>query len=158
MTANRKPDVPPLAVPLCKGEADDLVCRRLQHILGSMPLDPSLEIGPAAGAAMATASDVLIRMGQFKDYPTRLVRMSRRWFPATCATSFDDLLLAPESTLDVGVGVQLQRLAWQKGGDSEIVATRWLSGRDVQDLLDGIAEQLFYTSIEVERRHAEVKQ
>ena len=61
---------------------------------------------------------------------------------------------AHEEDLDVGFGLALQRLAWQ--GRSEMEATRWLLGKDVQELLGDVAEHLFYTSIEVERRHAEV--
>ena len=157
MTANRNSNAPPLAVRHCKGEADHLNSKRLQRILGFMPLDPSLEIGPTAGAVIATASDLLIRMAQFKDYPSRLVRMLRRWFPDTCPAIFDEFLFAPKQSLDVVVSVQLQRLAWRKGEGSEIGATRWLAGSDVQELLDAIAEQLFHTSIEMKRWHAEMK-
>ena len=157
VTAQRQPSEPPLAVRLCKGEADDLVRERLQRIFGCMPLDSFLQIGPAAGALLGTATDLYVRMGQFKEYPTRLVKMSLRWFPESSPTSCDDFLFAPESTLDVGVGVPLQRLAWQKGGNDEIAAKRWLLSREPQELFDAIADHLFYTSIEVERRHSEVK-
>ena len=105
---------------------------------------------------MATAVDLLLRLQQFEDYPFFLCRMSRRWFPETCDWACGRFLAADEAALDVGVGLVLHRMAWRKG--DELAASRWLTGKAVQELVDDIIERLFVTSIEVERRHAEVKQ
>ena len=104
LTADRKPDAPPLAVRLCRGEARGLVRERLQRLIGRMHLDAALEVGPAAGAALATAVDLLLRLLQFEDYPILLCRMSRRWFPETCDWACGRFLAADEAALDGGVG------------------------------------------------------
>ena len=104
---------------------------------------------------MATAVDLLVRMLHFEDYTILLCHMLRRWFPETCDWAYGRFLAAAEAALDVGVGLVLHRMAWRKGG--ELAASRWLMGKAVQELVDEIIERLFVTSIEVERRHAEVK-
>ena len=155
VTASRKTTEPPIAVRLLRGAADEVVAHRVSRILGAMPLDPTLDLAAATGAVLGTGADVLIRMEQFKDYPTRIVRLSRKWCPERVDESCNFFLWASPEELDVGVGVPLQRLAWE--GRSEMEAVRWLLSKSVQELIDDIAEQLFFTSIEVERRHAEVK-
>ena len=113
VTASRKPTEPPIAVRLVKGAADHVVRDRLSRLLGAMPLDPSLELAAATGAVLATGADLVIRMGQFKEHPSRVVNMSMRWFPESFPTNCSLFLWADAGELDVGFGLVLQRLAWQ---------------------------------------------
>ena len=57
--------------------------------------------------------------------------------------------------MDIGCGLQLQRRALAEG--SEIAANTWLLSDPVQAMLNRLAELLMVHSLDVERRHAEVK-
>ena len=61
-----------------------------------------------------------------------------------------------EHNLDIGVGLQLQRLAWAKG--SETLALSWLASASVQRFVEQLCEEALSTSLPVERRFGEVKQ
>jgi len=85
--------------------------------------------------------------------------MSKRWFPGRAAAQHVHEFLATDpNQLDVGVGLQLYELAWSSGNKTEIAAAAWLQSLPVQELLDKLAEVLLAHSLDVERRHAEVKQ
>ena len=56
--------------------------------------------------------------------------------------------------LDVGAGLPLHALAWERG--SESAACIWLLSHPVQDMIDRLAEIMLANSLEAERRHAQV--
>ena len=66
-----------------------------------------------------------------------------------------DFLGADPKQLDVGAGLPLQRLAWEKG--SEAAAARWLQSEPVQDIFNRLAEVLLANSLAAERASAQVK-
>ena len=72
-----------------------------------------------------------------------------------------------ESNLDVGVGMQLQRLAWAQGtahGDgtrtrrTELLALEWMASALVQGPIYQLCEETLASSLPVERRLGQVKQ
>ena len=70
-----------------------------------MVLDPLLDCGAATGTLLATGADLVARVAQFEDYPTRLVCMSRRWFPEECYAHIGNFLTAPATALDVAAAL-----------------------------------------------------
>ena len=87
-----------------------------------MHLDQTLEPGAAACVLLLTIVDLVVRFSVFALYPFKLARLCRAWFPDTWYHNVFAFLHMQESNLDVGVGMQLQRLAWAQGtahGDGE---------------------------------------
>ena len=105
----------PVIVSLVKGKAQDIVVTRLRRILGAMHLDQTLELGAAACVLILTAADLIVRFSVFALYPFKLAHLCRAWFPDTWYQNVFAFLHEEESNLDVGVGMQLQRLAWAQG-------------------------------------------
>jgi len=77
-------------------------------------------------------------------------------FPLRRRQNVLNFLHEHEGNLDVGVGLQLYRLAWAKG--SEVAALTWLSSLLVQEFMCQLCEETLATSLPVERRLGEVKQ
>ena len=146
----------PVMVKLVKGGAQDVVVSRLRRIIGAMHLDPGLDLGPAICVLLATAVDLVVRFNMYLEYPFRLARLCRVWFPSFWYHYVFEFLHEREENLDVGVGLQLQRLAWAKG--SETAALAWLSSAPIQFFMQQICEEALSTSLPCERRLGEVKQ
>ena len=146
----------PVMVKLVKGGAQDVVVSRLRRIIGAMHLDLGLDLGPAICVLLATAVDLVVRFNVYLEYPFRLARLCRVWFPSFWYHSVFEFLHEREENLDVGVGLQLQRLAWAKG--SETAALAWLSSAPIQFFMQQICEEALSTSLPCERRLGEVKQ
>ena len=155
MSANPSTGETPVLVRLACGEAGACVEQRCRHIWAHMGGDPVLEMAPAANVVLTTGMDLTLRMHLCMGYPVALVRMSKRWFPASYLRAVHNFLKEPVGRLDVGAGLQLHQLAWSRG--DEMAACRWLIGTSVQDLVDKLCELTFATSLAVERAHAEVK-
>ena len=117
--------------------------------------DPSLDIAPAISVLLSTAMDMHIRIATFIDYPIALCRMSKKFFPYGYMPSTHYFLRTPVAKLDVGVGVQLQAMAWKNG--DELAACSWILSKQVQDLLDGICVVTMANSLPAERRFSEIK-
>ena len=152
---------PPPMVLLCRGDAARLVKDQHQKILRSIASsdDPTLNIEAATGVLLAVAMELIIRLAKLAGYPAALCKMSKRWFPdREAALHVHEFLKTDPDQLDVGVGLQLHKLAWSSGNKTEIAAAAWLQSPHVQELLDKLAEVLLTHSLDVERRHAEVKQ
>ena len=150
------PGKPPPLVRLCNNEATKLVEARLRTLLGSMAAsDPSLDVGAASSSLLAVAVELELRMRQFSEYPALLCRMSKKWFPCGALSSVHAFLCTSPWKLDVGAGLPLHALAWERG--SESAACIWLLSSPVQDMIDRLAEIMLANSLDAERRHAQVK-
>ena len=146
----------PVMVSLVKGAAQDIVVTRLRRILGAMNLDQALEPGAAACVLLLADSELIVRFGVFFLYPFKIAHLCRAWFPNTWCRQVYACVNEKERNLDVGVGLQLQRLAWAKGCDRQ--ALGWLSSAPVQGFIYQLCEEALATSLPVERRLGEVKQ
>ena len=146
---------PPPVVAFLKGEAHALVEERLQRLFGLMSNDPLLQTGPAIGNLLGVAADLLLRFNTLLEYPFKLCRMCKRWFPEYYLHNIMSFLHADVQSLDVGVGAQLRDIAFDQRNESQALA--WMASRPVQDFLEDVANGLLCHSLEVERRGAQVK-
>ena len=153
--AKPKEGQPPKVVTLATDVATDLITYRLCRLFHAMPDGPLLEIGPATSNLLATAVDLMLRFKKLQQYPFRLCRLCRRWFPETFVKAILDFLHASMENLDVGVSQQLRELAGV--GRSESQAIGWLASAPVQDLLEQICREILCHSLDVERRAAQAK-
>ena len=151
------PPLPPLVVRLCKNAAVQVVQGRMRDIACSIAAydDPDLDIGAATGTLVATSMELIIRLARFKDYSFALCRMSKTYFPVEKLRHIHAFLHTVPEQLDTGCGLIIHNRAWEEG--DEQAATRWLLSPPVQAMLDRLAEVLLTTSLEVERRHAQIK-
>ena len=62
----------PTIASLAAGAAHAVVAQRLRQLFCSMWKDADLDVGPAVGALLGTAVDLLVRFDVFKAYPFRL--------------------------------------------------------------------------------------
>ena len=150
-------DQSPLVVRLCKNAAVTVVQGRMRSIACSIAAydDPDLDIGPATGTLVATSMELILRLARFKGYPFALCLMSNKYFPVEKLKHIHVFLnLAPEQ-LDFTCGLIIHNRAWEEGDES--AATRWLLSTPAQAMLDRLVEILLTTSLEVERRHAQIK-
>ena len=155
VSANPSTGDTPTIVRLARRETTECVEQRCRHIFAHMAGDPVLERAPAVNVVLTTAMDLALRVQSFLGYPIALIRMSKRWFPATYLRAVHAFLQEPVDRLDVGTGAQLRALAWSHG--TELAACAWLVGTSVQNLVDTLCELTFATSLAVERAHSEVK-
>ena len=83
MSTNPKEGDVPIVVAIQQGKAHDLLNHRLQHLLEVVHYDPDLNLAAATGALLATATNVIARLNEYKKYPYKFVTMCSKWFPAT---------------------------------------------------------------------------
>ena len=151
-------DVPPV-VRLLRRDVTGVLEERLQQVFSGIATgaDPTLEVGPAVTMLVGTGMDLHVRIELFLDYPIKLCRLSKRWFPVVYLSHAHAFLETPVERLDVGVGAQLHQMAWGHGCGNEMRACAWLVSPPVQDLVDRMCEVTMTTSLPAERRHNEVK-
>ena len=121
-----------------------------------MHFDHVLDYGAAACVPLATAADLVVRFKVFLLYPFKLASLCRVWSPASWYKHIFEFLHEKEDNLDIGVGLQLQRLAWARGSEARALA--WLSSAPVQGFINQLIDETLSTSLPVERRFGEVKQ
>ena len=155
MSTNPKEGDVPIVVAIQQGKAHDLLNNRLQHLLEVVHYDPDLNLAAATGALLATATNVIARLNEYKKYPYKFVTMSSKWFPVTYGHAITKFLAAPADDLDVGFSLQLQGLALAESGELEQRA--FIMSDVVQQLLEGAADAFFLHSLAAERAAAEVK-
>ena len=82
---SRKNNLPiPTAVLIVKGKLHEVVQSTLQALIGSLHLDPSLDIARATGAILGTAGDLFVRLDQYRyKYPYKSCLMCKVWFPGS---------------------------------------------------------------------------
>ena len=68
-SAKAKEGEPPKIVSLVKGDAHELVQKRLRRLFGVMHKDPLLELGPATSNLLATTADLILRFNYLLRYP-----------------------------------------------------------------------------------------
>lgn len=149
--------LPPLVVRLCNNAAVQVVHDRMRNIARSLAAydDPELDIGPATGTLVATSMELILRLARFKDYPFALCLMSNIYLPVEKLNNIRAFLNVVPEQLDIGCGLIIHNRAWEEV--DEAAATRWLLSAPVQAMLDRLVEVLLTTSLEVERRHAQIK-
>ena len=149
--------LPPLVVRLCNNAAVQVVHDRMRNIARSLAAydDPELDIGAATGTLLATSMELLLRMGRLKDYPFALCRLSKTHFPVDKLRHLRVFLNIGVEQLDVGCGLEIHTRAWEEGTESG--ATVWLLSSTVQTMIDRLVDVVLRTSLEAERRHAQVK-
>jgi len=152
MSAKPKEGEPPVVVALQQGKAHEILDLRLQRIFGSMHYDPDLHIGAATSALLGTAGDLTARLKQYMLYPYRIVKMCRKWFPATHRHEITRFLQAATEELDVGFSLALQRRALAE--DSELLQRAFMLSDAVQEFLEATADALFANSLAAERQAA----
>ena len=148
----------PVIVALVKGAAHDIVNSRLRRLFRAMPRDSELQLGPAVGVLLATAADLIVRFKVFRRYPFKLCQLSRRWFPVRCYWNCLQFIHEEEGNLDVGLCLQLQRLAWANGNGCEEQALAWLASPPIQDFIVQVGREALSSSLPVERKLGHVKQ
>ena len=141
-----------MVVALQQGKAHDILDLRLQRIFGSMHYDRDLHVGAATSALMGTAGDLTARLNQYMLYPYSIVKLCRKWFPATFRFAITKFLQAATEALDVGFSLPLQRRALAE--DGELLQRAFLLSDAVQEFLESTAEALFANSLAAERQAA----
>ena len=116
--------------------------------------DPDLELGPAATVLLATSIDLVLRLNKYKQYPFAMCFLCQRWFPAALR-NIADFLHTDAENLDVGFSLQIHAYAWS--GRNEMQAIAWLASPPVQNFIVEAIAEMFASSMEVERRHAQAK-
>ena len=106
-------------------------------------------------ALLQTQGHLVIRFDQYRQFPTRLWELTRKHNPEGFAAACFDFLHAPEKRLDLGFSLPLQQEAWKC--QSETHACAWLQGEQVQALLCGIFDKAAAQSLDIERKHAQIK-
>ena len=156
MTASKdKEGAQPKIVGMVKGEAHNLVVKRLQRLFGVLHNDPLLEVGPAVANLLGTAADLVLRFNGFLRYPFFLCRLCKRWFPTTYLQTIVRFLQEESDTLDVGISMQLRDIALQERNESQALA--FMMSDAVQEFLEQICKELLCHSLDVERKVAQVK-
>ena len=145
----------PSAVKLCNFEVHELVEQRLARLLGTLCLDPELELSPATGGLLACAADLLLRLESLNQYPLKLCLLCRKWFPTAFLRQCVRFLQTPPELLDVGFSMQLRELALATGG--ELQGVEWLCSDRIQDFLTRAVEACVLNSLDAERLAARAK-
>ena len=145
----------PLLVWLARREVQDEVAVKLRSIICALHEDTMLDVAAAITALLATVCDLELKFAQYEDYPSALWKLTRRFnpngWPSECLT----FAQTPMHRLDVGLSLPLQKLALEAGSEAD--AVRFLSEERVQEALELFLCSAVATTLEVERRHAQVK-
>ena len=154
-SSTNKEGEPPQIVSFVKGAGHTLVMHRLRRMFDMMPNDPLLELAPATSNLLATSADLVLRFNRLLRYPFILVRLCKRWFPFSYLDAIVKFLHADLDTLDVGVSMQLHKIASTFQNESRALA--WMASDAVQEFLEKIAINLLCHSLDAERKAAQVK-
>ena len=127
----------------------------MRWLLARLHYDPCLSAVSAWAALLATAFDVHLRFAQFKEYLFAVRKLTRRWSPNGWLANCLDFLHIGEEALDAGFSSVLRERAERCG--SETGAVRFLASASTQEALELLLNSLMTTTLEVERRHAQVK-
>ena len=145
----------PLIVRLSQREVQDEVAVEFRSIICALHEDTLLDVAAAITALLATVCDLELRFAQYEDYPSALWKLTRRFNPVGWPSECLTFVQTPRHRLDVGLSLPLQKLALESG--SEAGAVRFLSSERVQEALELFLCSAVTTTLEVERRHAQVK-
>ena len=99
--------------------------------------------------------ELILRLRRYTEYPFALCLLSRKYVPVGLRSNVHVFLNTPPEQLDVGCGLQINTRAWEAGSESR--ATTWLLSDPAQAMIDRLVQILLATSLEVERRHAQIK-
>jgi len=132
-----------------------LVESRLRWLLVRFHYDPCLNAVAAWTAFLAIAFDLHLRFAQLKEHPFAVWKLTRRWNPTGWLASCLDFLHTVEAALDVGFSLALRERAEKCG--SETGAVSFLAAATTQEAIELFLLSMMTTTLEVERRHAQVK-
>lgn len=146
----------PKVVTLIRGGVHAEVLRRLRRVMAEFHRDPDLEVAAATGVLWGVALDLLFRLDMYTVLPFSICRLCRCWFPTTFLRSCCDFLHTRVAEVDLGFSLPFQEEAWAQGV-TENGGVNWLASDAVQAFLERLVVTLFVTSLEAERKAAQVK-
>ena len=146
----------PLLVRLSKGAVQRAVAEDLGRLLGSLHLDPQLDLAGAVSLLVATSVEVVLRFDQYSVWPGAGWRLCQKYNQEGYMVACVEFLGLAEDQLDYGFGVPLRQLA-RLAGVREVDQLRWLSSAPVQAALANAFEATAASSLPVERAFAETK-
>ena len=144
----------PAIVSLARGRVRDVTATAFSAMMGKLHLDPELDVGACLATLLATAVETLIRFAHYEEYPYKCALLAAVFNPSYRNACLE-FLKAPESSLDVGFSLPLQKRALACGNEAD--ALRFLFSGSVQEYLATTFRASAASSLPVERRHVETK-
>ena len=142
----------PTLVRLAKGEIQERASLQLQQIV-QLHCDTHLDSSRALLRLLDTLACMVIRFNAFKDFPTALWRLTRKWNVEGAYAAYLDFLEARAEQLDAGYSQQLQIDAFRKGGGPGVSAgaLQHLLSDGVQDEIVGALTNGSASNLDAER-------
>ena len=150
-------DQVPAVVALARGDVHNEVIKRLQRIIGALHLDPNLDLAASLGVLMACASDLLLRLDIYMQFPFLLALLCRAWSPTTYITACVLFVRADPLLLDEGCSLPFQEIALAESEGDELEAVNWLASDAVQEFLVEVSNVMLLNSFDAERGAAVAK-
>ena len=124
-------DVEPFLVRLAKGAVHETVSNDLKRVLLALHLDADLDVSAAAALLLGKTTEFCLRFQQYREWPYRAWTLCREFNPEGYIVSCMDFVQMPSEDLDVGFGLELQRLARRVGATYQVMV-RYLTSSEVQ--------------------------
>ena len=153
--AQLRDDDEPLLVRLSKGVVSDAASSDLHRLLGSLYLDPELDVAATVAELIAVAMEICLRFKVYKQWPFQAWKLCRLYNREGYAAFCMQFLSLPEEQLDLGFGLPLRKLA--TAGRSEMESIRFLMSDSVQQCLVLSFTASAASSLPVERAFAHTK-
>ena len=147
----------PTLLRLARGEVQTKAAQDLSDMLPRLSDDPELDIARSVLCLLVAFAHLLMRFGEYLQYPFKLWRLVEKWNPGVrCVNAMEDLLLSThDDELDAGYTKVLKRDALALGSHAD--ALHFLSAPCMQAELESVFNTGQATSLDVERRHAQDK-
>ena len=156
MTAKKNAGMPttPLLVQLARGDVTRKTSAELHIILENISQDPALssDVGLVVERVLVTMGDLVLRFGQYSNYPCRVVLLSRKFHPGGFYAEALNLLTGDPDKLDRGYSLLLRQEAWNAGPNITTALAHIMSD-DVQEEINTLAVCVHGTTLDVERKH-----
>ena len=142
-------------VSLARGQVQQKTGRLVSELLRGLLDDPQLAAGSTLVALLATFGQLLLRLRQYQQYPTKLWALSKDLNSAGWAEACLEFVHVDVKELDGGYSYLLQREAWRCG--HEAGAVTYLMSAAVQQELAQLFKHGQGTSLDAERKIAQDK-
>ena len=115
MTAKKNAGMPttPLLVQLARGDVTRKTLAQLHIILENISQDPALssDVGLVVERLLVTMGDLVLRFGQYRNFPCRVVLLSRKFHPGGFYAEALNLLTGDPDKLDRGYSLLVRQEA-----------------------------------------------
>ena len=116
MTAKKNAGMPttPLLVQLARGDVTRQTSAELHIILENISQDPALssDVGLVVERLLVTMGELVLRFGQYTNFPCRVVLLSRKFHPGGFYAEALNLLTCDPDKSDRGYSLLLRQEAW----------------------------------------------